>query len=262
MDLPQKREPSIHITRTNFFEIMDELGYTYKDVSRIFKKAKSYSISTRSFIISDDKLRKEVGKLVESKRHDAAIFAQLIYVIRKNKKHLGITPMKPSDKSWGTLKVVAANALKFFTEFEFKNRKDAFTKYIEIGINKMKRFNLNKFLTMHEVICETYQAMVEIENDDDKDITQEMYKIYIRYIIGRIGMYDKEEETPERYVWFVRARNQARDMNISFKIFINAQIEAFDFMERSPHPAQLVGLKATDRVMEYMYKHGIKINRK
>ena len=40
---------------------------------------------------------------------------------------------------------------------------------------------------------------------------------------------------------------------------MKAQFEGLDFSGGIPHPTQLTGPKATDRVIRYCYKEGIKI---
>ena len=145
-------------------------------------------------------------------------------------------------------------------EFGFE-RRSGFLKYIEIGASKMQKFTLPKYLSMYEAICVTYQAITEIENDDDREMTEEIYKVYSQRVISQTGIHDRLEELPDKYVWFVRARKQAENMNISVKIYIAAQFEGLDFTKGIPHPTQLVGPKATERVIRYCYEHDIKIKK-
>ena len=254
-----KREPSIHISRTDLRNILKCLGVEEYFVKEIMKRAKAYSLSTRSVTISTDKLEKKFKKITQSSRKDADLFAQVIYAIRKSKKHRGISHMKPGCKDWDILKEVAASALDFCNEFELKRRK-GFILFAEIGMDKMKKFSIIKFNGLRESISETFDSIKEIQSDPDSDMTDVMYKIYFNKILEQTGIADESKELPEKYVWFVRARAQAEEMNIAPDLYIKAQFEALDFANSIPHPTQLVGMKAKDRVIRYAYKHNINLN--
>jgi len=256
-----RREASIHITKSDLIKVLEKLT-TIKNVEiiadKIFHIAKPYSIHTRTITISNERMEKKAEKLIKSSRRDADFLAQLIYATRKRMKHRGITQTKVGSRDWGILKEITAHALDFTNEFNL-TRRYGFLKYIEVGLSKMQKFNLNKFLPMYQGICETYQAMVEIEKDTDREMTEQMYKIYAQRVIEATGIFDTLEELPEKYVWFVRAREQAKNMNVAVNIYMQAQFDGLDFTGGIPHPVQLVGPKATERVARYCYKEGIKI---
>ena len=261
-----RREPSIHITKMILIKILNEVFddhdqlYNEKIVNKIFHKAKAHSLHTRTITISNDRMEKKAKKLVQSSRRDADLFARLIYHVRQTMKHRGISPIKVGSRDWGILKEVTAHALSFTNEFNL-TRRYGFLKYVEIGLAKMKMFSINKFPNMYQGISETYQAILEIEKDSDAEMTQKMYKVYSQRIIENTGIYDSIEELPDKYVWFVRAREQARNMNVSVKVYIDSQFDGLDFSKGIPHPTQLVGPKATDRVARYCYKEGINIKK-
>ena len=254
-----KREPSIHITLSTLRSVLKSLGLKDdKYANEIMKRSKSHSIGTRTVTITNDKLEKKINKVLQSSRKDADLFAQLIYAIRKKRKHRGISHMKPGGKDWEILKEVAASALAFSNEFELK-RRDGFISFIEIGMNKMQKFSLMKFNNLRESISETYAAIEEIKTDKDRVMTEAMYRAYFSKILHNTGITDESKELPEKYVWFVRARQQAEEMNIDPVLYIEAQFAALDFANSIPHPTQLVGLKAKERVIRYAYKNKIKL---
>lgn len=255
-----KREPSIHITRDSLRIILNSLGIEENYfIKEIMRRAKSNSIGTRTVTISTDKLEKKFKKITQSSRKDADLFAQVIYAIRKSKKHRGISHMKPGGKDWDILKEVAASALDFCNEFEL-NRRTGFIKFVEIAMDKMKKYSLVKFNGLRENISETYAAIKEIESDSDSGMTDLMYKIYFNKILEVTGITDESKELPDKYVWFVRARAQAEEMNIAPDLYIEAQFAALDFAKSIPHPTQLVGIKAKDRVIRYAYKNNINLD--
>jgi len=260
-----RREPSIHITKASLIEIYRTMGFGhYQSVSmadELFHYARPHSVHTRSITVSTERMEKKAKKLLHSSRRDADLLAQLIYATRKRMKHRGISQIKAGSKDWGVLKEITAHALDFANEFNLQ-RRYGFLKYVEIALSKMKKFNLNKFLPMYQGVCETYQGVIEIEEDKDKEMTEELYKIYSQRVIEHTGIHDETEKLPEKYVWFVRARKQAESMNVAVNIYMQAQFDGLDFTGGIPHPTQLVGPKATERVIRYCYKEGIKVGEK
>lgn len=255
------REPSLHITKSKLLEILTKMGESDPIylANEIFKRAKVYSIHTRTVTLSNDKIEKKLNKLLKSPRANADLFAHLLYVTRKHKlKHRGISQIKPGGRNWEIIKEITGQALEFCEEYNLDYRK-GFIIYIEIGISKMKKFFLNKFLGMYEEICERYEALEEINHDDDSEMTGVMYKHYNGYIMSNTGIFTDLKAMPEKYVYFVRARKQAKEFNLSPKVYIDAQFEELDFTKNAPHPSQLVGIKATERIMRYCYKHKIMV---
>ena len=262
------RDPSLHITKSRLEKILKEIvnphdnGIDHKGLAKeIMKRATAHSIHTRSITVTTERIEKKGGKLLSSSRLDAALFAQKVYHIRKGKfKHRGITPIKPGSRDWEVLKEVTGQALEFKEEFHL-TREKGFHVYIEVGISKMQKFMINKFLGMHEGICERYQAIVEIEQDDDSIMTKSMYKHYNDFIVSNTGIYTDLTEIPERYIFFVRARKIAEELNLNPNIYIDAQFDGLDFTKKVPHPSQLVGIKAKERVMRYCFNQGIKVKK-
>lgn len=260
------REPSLHIKWSDFKQVIGRvLGIEDDDqleglTSEVFHRGKPYSINSRTVTITNDRMEKKAKKILESSRHDADLLAQIICKERQRLKHRGIKQIKPSSKDWGMVKEITAHAIDFCNEFNLV-RRNGFIKYIRIGLSKMQIFALPKLLSMYEGICITYQSLLEIEKDKDSEMTSEMYKLYSQKIIENTGIHDRLEELPDKYVWFVRAREEAEKMNLSVKIYLNAQFAGLDFTKGIPHPTQLVGAKATERVIRYCFEHDIKIKK-
>jgi hypothetical protein len=226
-------------------------------VNKIFLMAKPYSILSRKVNVTSDRIEKKAKRLLSSSRVDADLFAQLVYAIRKKRKHRGISPIKPGGRDWDLVKEITASALGFCEEFELYKR-EGFIRYIEIGISKMAKFNINKFPNLYEAICETHLAMDEISKDENPNSTKEMYDYYISHIAEHTGIFENLQELPEKYVWFVRARVEADKIKVPGIVYIKAQFSGLDFAKGIPHPIQLVGPKAIDRVNRYSYKRNFK----
>ena len=261
-----RREPSLHITKSKLYEIVSEImgsqkhGVTYSNtriVDKIFSMAKPHSISSRNVTVTSDRIEKKAKRIMNSSRIDADLFAQLVYAIRKKRKHRGIAPIRPGGKDWDLVKEITASALNFCDDFSLKKR-EGFIRYINIGTDKMVKFTLNKFPNMHEAICESFAAIQEIEQDNDANGTKEMCDYYVQHIAEYTGIYEKIESLPEKYVFFVRARKIADEINVPGVAYIKAQFEGLDFAKGIPHPVQLVGPKALERVNRYSYKRNFK----
>jgi len=253
------REPSIHITKSVLNSILSSLGPNSEDLTdTIFRLAKTHSINTRTITVSNERMEEKAMKIMKAERNDTDVLAQILYSVRKKLKHRGIVPIKAGSKDWGVLKEITSQALDFTNEFGL-TRRYGFLRYIEIGLSKMQNFALNKLPSMYEGICERHQAMVEIEKDSDSTMTEEMYKYYCSKIIENTGIHDNLKEIPEKFVWFVRARAEAEKLNLSVKVYMKAQFEGLDFTKGIPHPTQLVGAKAKERVIRHCYKEGIKV---
>lgn len=259
-----KREPSLHITRSDFEEICKDIfpddsiiDYNWV-VHEVFKRAKSRSISTRTVALTNQQLEKKAKRLIQSSRNDADLFAKLIYAVRKKLKHRGISQIKPGGKDWDLIKEITAHALDFCLANDLPKRL-GFLSYIEIGLKKLNKYNLSKFPSLQESINETYLALKEINDDNDSSVTEEIYRTYFSRIMSNTGIPDNSKDIPEKFVWFVRAKKEALELGVKPSTYMDAQFEALDFVNGIPHPTQLVGPKARDRVIRYLYKNNIKV---
>lgn len=263
-----RREPSIHVTKTNLTKVLHEIlsnDMDSKDINDVINKllieSVPYSISSRTIVPSNNRLEKKAEKVAKSSRMDGDIFANALYMVRKKLKHRGISQIKPGTKDWDSIKVISQQALDFCNEFGI-DKKQGFTKYIELGLIRMgnNKFNINRFNSLYETICEIYEANTEISDDDEPDITRELYQLYSKQILTQTGIFEDFSSEPEKYVWFVRARKQAKQLNIALDTYIEAQFEALDFTKGIPYPSQLVGPKANQRLYQFLYKKGLKLD--
>lgn len=259
-----KREPSLHITKGNLERILSDIlpeGVCITSISdMIFLNATPYSISSRTVVPSNKRVEKKIEKIVKGSRLDGDIFANLLYIIRKKLKHKGINQIKPGTKDWDTIKILSNKAIDFCNDFNLE-KKTGFAKYIEIGISRIgQKFNLNRLLSLNEVISDIYESSLEVDSDDEPDLTLELYKLYSKHIMDQTGIFEDFSKEPEKYVWFVRARKQAKQINIALNLYIEAQFEGLDFTRGIPYPSQLVGPKANQRIYQYLYKRGLKID--
>lgn len=257
------KDPSLHIKRSDLYKIMADMlpkGVDYNNfVDVLLVKCAPLSISTRSVISSTIKSEKKFDRIQGSSRFDADLVAKLLHATRVRLKHKGVTQIKPSSKDWEMVKDLTKNIIDFCIDFNLPKREGAIA-YLEIGLNKMNKYGLNKFSNLYESICDTYAAKLEIDQDSEPDITLQLYKIYSSNIMDQTGIFEDFKKEPEKYVWFVRARLQAKQLNMGLEEYIEAQFEGLDFARGIPHPSQLVGPKATERISRYLYKYNLKVD--
>lgn len=258
------RQPSIHIIEKDIalvlqklFEsnnIVTKLNYT-KLARQFCSISRPYSIVNRTVNISNDRIEKKALKLLSSSRLDSDIFANLLYHYRKSLKHRGITPIRPGSKEWDSLKFITSQAISFCNDFNLE-KKEGFMTYIKLGLQKMKKYSLYKFNNLHEGICNTYEAMKELQLDEDPTTTLALYKYYTGYIARKTGVVNDYEKNLEKYVCFKRVREESEKLGVSGYDYIKAQFYGLDFTGGIPDPLQLVGEKAIERLNKFLFKFG------
>ena len=123
----------------------------------------------------------------------------------------------------------------------------------------MTRFNLNKFNSIHQRICEVYGANLEIS----KDLTPgETFKVKLEYekLLGEKGRVIDFKTIPEKYVWFIKAKEECHRLNVPIEHYIKAQFWGLEWCNGIPDPIQLVGNKAIDRLNKYLSEFNINLS--
>lgn len=259
------REPSIHIGREKFKAILhDELKFWPRSiddlVDSIFAKASKHALTHRKLLASTGKQRKTASRLVASTLADTREFAQLLTLIRRAHHHKGIATIKESSKDWLVLKEVAQLALSFANDFEL-HKGIAYKQYITIALSKMKNFSLVKFNSLHQAICQEYQAIEEIQKDETPLRTQQVALYFNKVIAEKTGQNFDYRKLPEKYKYFIYVKRECDSRRVTIEDYINAQFAAFDWRSAIPEVSQLVGDKAIERLNKFLYKNGITITK-
>lgn len=257
-----KRQASLHITEEALAKILSKVlgGKNNKAYAKaILEESKSMSIPHRSLLVTNDKLDKKVEKLKMNSRSSAYLFSETLSMLRKKAHHKGITAIKPGESEWLMIKEVSNLAKDFCREFGFKEDK-GFIKYIEIGLSKLRAgYSLNKFKYLHPKICSNYEAVLELQQDDEPQYTEALYKTYLTQINERIGATFEDYKEPETYLCFKKAKDLALRLKIKTDVFVLSQFHALEWKSAVPDPHQLYGTKAIERVRNYCYEKNIKV---
>lgn len=258
------RKPSIHIDIDTFTSIVKRLGKV--DVSNIeafFVIARKHSLDHRSITITNNKLKKEVQKVVQSSKGDASLMADILYATRIKLKHRGVKRIGPDDRDWAQVKSLANTANQFCDEFGLETR-EGFIKYVEIGLNKIQSFRayLSKLNNMYETISREYEAGLNMKEDDNKEATLELHDIFVNKIADRTGLYESFKDKPDKMVSFYKARLMCDELDVDYETFIDAQFASLEWCNGLPSPESLYSDKAKERLNKYLYQNNTSIKPK
>lgn len=259
------REPSLHITEKSLKKVLLTCDLKLPVdilVKDILIRGRKYSLTKRNILVNNKKVEKVVNRLTLSDNEQASLFAQLLVMIRKQMKHRGLNIIKPGSKDWDKIKEATKLANDFCEEFNL-DYNEGYKDYITMAFKVFSgRFNYHMFNSKQQQICETYEAIKEIDRDSNKEGTQKFVIIYDGVIREKIGESFDYLKFPHKYIYFIKAREQAEQIGIDYTTWIKAQFDGLGWTNGIPEPTALVGDKAEERLKKYMYKEGISINKK
>lgn len=261
------RIPSLHITEDKLILVINRIK---KDVelnklstkelaNRILYESRGVSCNNRSIKITSERIEKKAKQLLRAGKKDTYLLADLIYNLRKKKRHKGIRKINEEDREWGQLKKLASVCIDFCNDFELERRK-GFLIYLELAFPKITstRQYISKFINMSESIAQEYEFIQEIQSDTNPTETREIHDLYVSTIARRTGIPEPYDKMPDKYVYFKRVRELTDEMDIPYDIYIEAQFEGLAWADSFPGPSQLVGDKAIERLNKYMYNRKLR----
>jgi len=243
------------------FKDKGPISWDHKGLAKhLVEKAKSYSLSSRAVYVTNDKLLKKTEKMQLANRSNTGMFAQMLLLVRRQAKHRGLQLIGPGSPEWFNLKEACKLATEFCNEFEM-GLKEGYKEYLTTGMGMMKNFSIFKFKTIHAAICNRVEAVQEIKRDRSPDDTKQAHDYYLAIISERVGLVQDYTASPEKYQFFIKAKDEAHLLGISVKQYMQAQFGAFEWKSGIPDPMQLVGTKARERVQRWAFEKGIKLGR-
>ena len=254
----KSREPSIHITLSDFKEIAKELGMG--DIANeFFRIARKRAINSRSILVSNNKINKQVNNVLLANQGDAQMVADIIYATRIKLKHKGVRKINQGNlREWTNCKKLAEICNTFCQDFELPTR-EGFIKYIELGINKMPdaRGLTTRLIGLQDSITEEFSAIKEIQelSPKDKQTISQIQDFYVRQIADRTGIYEPIKD-PGKFTHFIRLYDFLSEKKWNYKEYIIAQFEGLAWCNGIPELSQLTSEKAISRYNKYLYKHG------
>lgn len=255
-DMNTKRSPSIHITKSQFEEILNTLEVNNFPVEAFFVIARKMAINHRTVLVSNNKNTKRVNNILLASKGDAALVADILYATRIKLKHRGVRKINESNsREWANCKKLAEVCNTFCEDFNL-NTREGFIKYIETGLKRMTDYRnvMQRLLSMQENITNQISAEIELQ-DSDLKLTKEIHDYFIGKIAKVTGIYESYENQPEKYIHFVRLGDFLKKKHWDFESFIDAQFESLTWCNGLPEPSQMYNDKAIERYNKYLYKY-------
>lgn len=252
-----KRSPSIHITKSQFEEILNTLEVDNFPVEAFFVIARKEAINHRAVLVSNNKNTKRVNNILLASKGDAALVADILYAIRIKLKHRGVRKINESNsREWANCKKLAEICNTFCEDFKFDTR-EGFIKYIETGLKRMTDYRnvMQRLLSMQENITNQVEAEIELKGDKDPGFTKDIHDEFIKRVASVTGIYESYEHQPEKYVHFLRIHNLMDEKDWNVFQFLDAQFEALAWCNGLPEPSQMYNDKAIERYNKYLYKN-------
>lgn len=251
------REPSIHITKSQFEEILNTLEVDNFPVEAFFVIARKMAINHRAVLVSNNKNTKRVNNILLASKGDAALVADILYATRIKLKHRGVRKINESNsREWANCKKLAEVCNTFCEDFKFDTR-GGFIKYIETGLKRMNDYRnvMQRLLSMQENITNQVEAELELKEDKDPGFTKDIHDEFIKRVASVTGIYESYEHQPEKYVHFLRIHNLMDEKDWNVFQFLDAQFEALAWCNGLPEPSQMYNDKAIERYNKYLYKN-------
>lgn len=251
------REPSIHITKSQFEEILNTLEVDNFPVEAFFVIARKEAINHRAVLVSNNKNTKKVSNILLASKGDAALVADILYATRIKLKHRGVRKINESNsREWANCKKLAEVCNIFCEDFKFDTR-EGFIKYIETGLKRMTDYRnvMQRLLSMQENITNQVEAELELKGDKDPGFTKDIHDEFIKRVASVTGIYESYEHQPEKYVHFLRIHNLMDEKDWNVFQFLDAQFEALAWCNGLPEPSQMYNDKAIERYNKYLYKN-------
>jgi hypothetical protein len=252
-----KRSPSIHITKSQFEEILNTLEVDNFPVEAFFVIARKEAINHRAVLVSNNKNTKRVNNILLASKGDAALVADILYATRIKLKHRGVRKINESNsREWANCKKLAEICNTFCEDFKLDTR-EGFIKYIETGLKRMTDYRnvMQRLISMQDNIINQIDAEIELKEDKDPGFTKDIHDEFIKRVASVTGIYESYEHQPEKYVHFLRIHNLMDEKDWNVFQFLDAQFEALAWCNGLPEPSQMYNDKAIERYNKYLYKN-------
>lgn len=252
-----KRSPSIHITKSQFEEILNILEVDNFPVEAFFVIARKEAINHRAVLVSNNKNTKKVSNILLASKGDAALVADILYATRIKLKHRGVRKINESNsREWANCKKLAEICNTFCEDFKFDTR-EGFIRYIETGLKRMTDYRnvMQRLISMQDNITNQIDAEIELKGDKDPGFTKDIHDEFIKRVASVTGIYESYEHQPEKYVHFLRIHNLMDEKDWNVFQFLDAQFEALAWCNGLPEPSQMYNDKAIERYNKYLYKN-------
>ena len=250
------RNPSIHITYTEFQAICRELGISV-NTDEFFALARKRALNSRAVVISNKKQQKQINNILLADHGDATLVADIIYATRIKLHHRGVRKINETNsRDWANCKKLAEICNTFCKDFNLPTR-EGFIKYIEIGISRMKdmRNLVIRLISMQENITEEYGATLELSQLSRSQLEEvsNLKDYFYKQIADSTGIYERDEKA-DKLIHFLKLKELCDQNDWDYHDFIDAQFESLAWCNGIPSIRDLYDDRAIERYNKYLYK--------
>lgn len=260
------REPSIHVTKSVFIQILDNLdiAVSREDIDRIFRIARGSALSSRAVLKGNNKKnRQKLQRLASSSISDANLLADIIYATRIKLKHTGVTKINQNNPQWARIKELVPRINDFCERFSMTKR-EGYILFVTRGLKMLqdtkKKMPTNpvSYLSLNfDKLVNMMEAERTLEMDESPTDTQELYNYYCNHILSQTGIGVNYRTNPEEYIYFYNAKLLADQLGVDYATYIDAQFDALAFCNGIPKIQDLYGDKAKQRLIKYLSENNL-----
>lgn len=253
------RDPSLHLTQSQLTELLkDTLNLTEQKAlilaKKLIKKAYSVRVKGRTQIVEKDKAtNKKLKRTIAADNDYTPQFNKVLTLIRMNQGH-NFTGIKDTDREYVTLKEITIIALDFCKSFKL-DIDAGFKLFVQIGLYFIgKKYAINKFKTHKENIFNFYSFSVEIDNDPNKEATNQFYEAWKETMLTWADL-EMEVKNVDKFINILYGRQEADEAKADYKDWIEAQFCELAWLDVIPELTQLHGVNALERYERWKVKN-------
>ena len=172
-----------------------------------------------------------------------SLFNKVYTSYRRKVFKVRVKPYSPGTKAWSLLSSIVEEAMVFCKEYGLEYR-DGFIEFLDTA-NELGILHLTKLIRNKYKISSYYGVKSYIDNDPNKEFTDNLYKAFFEELATKYGVY-KEWLDPEVFISFVKASEIFVKMNIQPMEAVARASDFWDWTNSPLTPDKLVNKKFLD----------------
>ena len=247
------RNPSVHVRRTDLFNILVDYGINDKDMPKIFKAAFKVNIKNRVNLMLPAKTRQKAERIIQANTDLVGMFNQA-YTTVMGENHIKVLSMRKGNPQFLAFTEIASQAKEFCDLFEL-DYMQGFLIFLRMGISILNhKYTLYRLKGASDRIVDKYRTMQTINNDPNQLSTQLMYTAWEKSVKKHFDIVLDVRGDVDKYVHFVYAHQDADEVKAKYEDWVEAQFEKWAFIGNIPEFSQLHGENAKLNYKIFMAK--------
>jgi hypothetical protein len=248
------KNPSIHIRRSDLIKILDALGIDHTIAEKIMYDARNHNIQNRVSVTLSSRAKKKAERSAGTDNTKIVEEFNRVFDAYNKDNNIKMLVIHKTDPQYITLKEVANQAVSFCNLYSIESLETGFKAYLDIALHLLKsKYSIYRLKSYGQRITEYYGAIDTIKKDTDPKRTEFMYLAWRKAVVKYFG-HNLEITDPQKYMYFVMAREDADQMNASYEDWMCAQFEKWSFLNSIPEFSQYTGEQAAINYSVYVKK--------